>query len=110
MGKGMKVATTVYLSGPVSLAGTLPPKEIERNRQRFKNEQARLEAAGFKVLNPTDQQQVAGWKWIDYMVISIRLLADAEFIFLMDGWEESDGCRIENAIAKSFGIGDIGSD
>jgi hypothetical protein len=106
-GIGVKAETSVYISGPISLGGTLPPDEIERNRQRFIDEQIRLEAAGFKVLNPTQQPQVEGWKWIDYMVLAIRLLSEADFIYLMEGWEKSDGCRIENAIAKSFGIENV---
>lgn len=38
------------------------------------------------------------------LAISIRKLADADVIWMSNGWEESKGCKIEHAVAVAYGI------
>ncbi len=35
---------------------------------------------------------------------SIKLLSNADYIFLVDGWENARGCRIEYLCAEEYGI------
>ena len=38
------------------------------------------------------------------LAISIRKLADADAIWMSNGWEESKGCKIEHSVAATYGI------
>ena len=41
---------------------------------------------------------------LEYMGESIKLLANADAIYLMDGWDNARGCRIEHECAEAYGI------
>lgn len=43
-------------------------------------------------------------KAVYYLGRSIQLLADADMIVCLKGWEDARGCRIEKAIATEYGI------
>lgn len=38
---------------------------------------------------------------------AIKVLSDAHYIYFIDGWESSKGCRVERLIAELYGIGII---
>lgn len=40
---------------------------------------------------------------IEYLADGIKLMNDADAVFMMKGWERSRGCRIEHEIAVSYG-------
>ncbi len=96
----------VYVSGPISLGGTLHSDQVAENIDRINRQAAALAAQGYEVLNPALLQREGG-EWVDYMEESIAMLAQADLIFLVDGWERSTGCRIEAAIARHFRIGEL---
>jgi hypothetical protein len=97
----------VYLSGPISLGGTLSPDEVTKNLEAFKNQKNNFESQGYTVIDPSITTN-SDWLWIDYMEAAIKMLSEADLIFLMDGWEKSPGCRIEATIAKHFHIPELG--
>ena len=39
-----------------------------------------------------------------YLGESLKLLSNADAIYLMDGWENGRGCRIEKLAAEEYGI------
>lgn len=41
---------------------------------------------------------------LEYLGESIKLLARADAIYMMDGWENARGCRIEHECAEAYGI------
>lgn len=40
---------------------------------------------------------------IEYLAESIRLMNDADCVFMMKGWEKARGCRIEHEVAVAYG-------
>lgn len=42
-----------------------------------------------------------------YLGKSIELLSQADYIYLVDGWENGRGCRIEYEIAEAYGISEV---
>lgn len=81
----------VYIAGPIS-------GNMENYREDFAKAQRVLEAEGYIVLNPAVLPQ--GLRPEDYMRISLAMLDAADYICLLEDWENSDGAKLEYAYAK----------
>lgn len=90
---------TIYLSGKIT--GT------DDYVSRFSLAEQKLKEQGFEVLNP-----VKAGKWLEryltpkvptwgqYMKQAIKSMMSADYIFMMKGYRESKGARIELFLAK----------
>jgi nucleoside 2-deoxyribosyltransferase len=96
------------LKGPIYVAGPMSHYP-DYNRSAFEHACARLRACGFEVLSPhenghpgpeVDPESV----WAYYMKLDLHMVADANLIAVLDGWECSRGARIEVQIAHSMHI------
>lgn len=88
----------VYLSGPIT--GT------EDYESRFNAEETRFKYAGYKVVNPVKQcaKLGTGKAHEEYMKYILPFLLECDCIYLMEGWEESEGCKLEKLVADGCGI------
>ena len=90
---------TIYISGKIT--GT------EDYEKRFAKAEAELEAKGFIVLNPV---RTGKWlerylapevpTWIQYMKQAIKAMMSADCIYMLKGYRESKGARLELFLAK----------
>ena len=85
----------IYIAGPI----TGRPDYIER----FCEAQLNLEADGWIVLNPADLPP--GMPADRYMPICLAMLQQADAIYMLDGWEYSEGANIELQFAQYQGKG-----
>lgn len=95
----------VYLSGPMS--------GVENYRETFEAAARELTAAGHTVINPAEILQVApeaAASRASFLLIDLHLLASAEAMLLLPGWEESTGCQAEFAFCRAVGIPAIDAD
>lgn len=83
----------IYIAGPI--------KGRADYIERFCAAQLDLEARGWIVLNPADLP--AGMPAERYMPICLAMLQQADAIFMLDGWEGSDGAGIEYLLAEYQG-------
>lgn len=83
----------IYLCGPVT--GT------EDYRERFRKAEATLAKEGFEVVNPVKivRKLPEGVTYQEIMCLCMHLLDMCEMIFLMEGWQHSNGCNAEVAHA-----------
>jgi hypothetical protein len=88
----------VYISGRIS---GLSEKVYKNN---FNSAELYLTGLGYDVVNPVSYPQNPNWKWEDYMKFDIKLLMDCDYIYLLEGWESSDGASLEHFIATNVGI------
>lgn len=90
----------IYLCGPVS--GT------EGSRERFRRAELAMSREGFEVVNPVKivGKLPEGVSYREIMELCIHLLDMCEMIFLMEGWEYSNGCNAEvaHALAKKITV------
>lgn len=87
----------IYLSAPVSRRLR---KEVEI---QFTKACRRLRALGLEVVCPYDAQET-NRPWADYMMRDLDLLSTCDALLLLDGWQHSRGCRVEQAMARSWGL------
>ena len=59
---------------------------------------------GHDPVNPFKSGLPASALWHEHMRADIRQLLDCEEIFMLDGWERSDGARLEWTIAFRLGF------
>lgn len=87
----------IYISGKIT--GTTDYKE------RFARAEEMLKSRGHEVVNPChidDGGETKPWEW--YMKRCIPLLTECDGIYLLKGWSESRGARLEWMVAKGLGM------
>ena len=87
----------IYLAGPMT---GIP----EFNYPAFHAEAARLRALGYHVENPAENPDPACKSWAGYMRMALAQLVTCDAIYLLKGWENSKGARIERALATELNI------
>jgi nucleoside 2-deoxyribosyltransferase len=101
----MSASRRTYLSGPVSLGGTLTIAEITRNIRRFRVIREALEAAGVEVVDPTQLSPAEpNPTWLDWMRADLKALLDCDRVLMLPGWEDSRGACVERRLAEDLGI------
>ncbi len=105
---------SIYIGGPISHGGTLPPDEIERNLWRFFDMEHKLQVLGLSVFNPARlpkhnrHGERAGQE--DYLEQCVWMVMQAEGMVVLDGWQQSPGTTCEVLIAQSTGKPVFGED
>lgn len=83
----------LYIAGPMS-------GRPEFNRPAFNEAEAKLQAAGYDVLNPARQPD--GLEYEEYMRRGFEDIGNADGVALLPGWRESSGARREVSFADSI--------
>ena len=87
----------VYISGPIT--------GVEfGNRFAFMAASCGLELCGYEAVDPSDVKLDDEASWSDYMRADLKLLLDCDYIYLLEGWEDSKGARLEHELAERLGI------
>ena len=86
----------IYISGAIT--GTTDYKE------RFAAAEEKLKAAGYEVVNPAKVTEVLPpLSWETYMGICVPLLAICDAIYMLNGWRDSRGAKIEHRLMQGSG-------
>lgn len=88
----------IYLSGPMT---GLP----EWNYPAFNEAAAYLRAKGYEVFNPAEI--FGGETHLPrevYMKEDIRALLNCDTVMMLQGWQDSEGAKLEFQIAKQIGL------
>tara|TARA_R110001583_G_scaffold1691_1_gene13069 strand:- start:840 stop:1154 length:315 start_codon:yes stop_codon:yes gene_type:complete len=90
----------VYVSGPIT--------NVEKCESRFKNAAAYLRNKGHEAINPytipAPKKSNGRDDWSYYMRESVKLLAIADQIYMLEGWEDSLGATIEHNLARDINL------
>ena len=88
----------VYISGKITgLKETV-------YKDNFNSTELYLTGLGYDVVNPVSYPQEPNWKWEDYMKRDIKLLVGCDYIYMLEGWQDSDGASLEKYIADILKI------
>lgn len=90
----------VYISGPITGTNDF----IER----FAAAEQILKSIGYTVINPASVERLEkmpqkSTTWEQYMGEDLKMLATADAIYLLKGWENSRGAVIERDVAVGMG-------
>lgn len=94
-GEGIK---KIYISGKITGTNDF--------RERFAAAEERLKAQGYETINPAriNAGLPDGTPWETYMRRCIALLAEADAIYLLNGWRNSRGAHLEVDIAAELNM------
>lgn len=93
----------VYISGPITGIDF-------GNRFAFSCARSALELCGYEAVDPSEVQLDDAATWADYMKADLKLLLDCDYIYMLEGWENSKGARLERELAENLGIEEIDLD
>lgn len=85
----------IYVAGPMS---GLPGLNFDNFHRVAKN----LREAGFTVINPAEINPDLNADWCDCMIEDIKQLKHCKSIFMLKGWQDSDGAQIERIVARKL--------
>ena len=88
----------IYVSGPMTGI-----KDF--NIPAFVNAANTLKEAGFEPVIPV--RYVEGKLYEDYLKDDLRELLDCDGIFMLPGWQDSKGAKIEHMVALACGIDEV---
>lgn len=90
----------IYIAGPIS---GIPNK----NREAFDAAARMVTAMGHVPVSPIKvcRRLPENSAWAAYMKRCIPALLKCDAICMLEGWEKSDGAKIENDLAGKLGIG-----
>lgn len=86
----------VYISGPIT------GKEEQESRQAFAEAEALLQSMGYRTIDPWDIADIVGTDIThrQAMEIDLAILRTCDAIYMLKGWQDSDGCRKERGCAE----------
>ena len=100
MGKAITGKQRIYISGPVT--------DTYDYITRFAEAEKRLKELGYCPVNPVkiaaDSPYVSEWCYKQYIDNGLELLQDCEGIYLLRGWWNSRGAKLEEHYAKVTGL------
>ncbi len=88
----------IYVAGPMTGFPQL-------NFPAFHAAAAELRAQGHHVENPAEINADPAAQWLDCMRADIARLATCDAVYLLPGWQNSRGARIEQSLAAGLGLG-----
>ncbi len=91
----------VYISGKIT---GLEEKVYKNN---FNSAELYLTGLGYDVVNPVSYTGESDWSWSDFMKMDLKLLLDCDYIYILDGWEDSTGAKVEYSLARDIGIKEL---
>lgn len=88
----------VYISGQITGA------DLDERKTAFARAARLLTEHGYEAVSPFDNglDDEAGYD--KHMRADIRMLTDCDMIYMLRGWEHSNGARLEHSIACACGI------
>lgn len=90
----------IYISGPIT--GT------DDYQKRFAKAEEYLRQQGYEVVNPARVNgQMPELTWDEYMNMSMTMLSLCDMIFMLRGWKESRGAKLEHDYASDRSIDTI---
>ena len=87
----------IYISGKIS--GT----DLIETSKRFAAVAKELQKQGHTTVNPFENGLSEHDPWEDHIAKDIINLINCEGIYMLQGWEDSQGARIEYAVANKLG-------
>lgn len=90
----------VYLSGPVSNRDSVLTQKV------FARYEAAVREMNMEPVNPL-KLGCTGVKWHDDMKLCLHALLECHLILMLPDWQNSEGARLEQLVAKSLNINEL---
>ena len=88
----------------IYISGAIEHHDLKERKEVFRAAEVDLVLAGYEVINPFKNGVPQTAPWREHMKVDIALLLTCDYIYMLQGWELSKGCKLELDVASSCGI------
>lgn len=88
----------------VYISGAIAHHDLAERKAAFRAAERELAEMGFRPVNPFDNGLPDEAHWREHMRVDIAMLLACDFIYMLHGWEQSKGAKLEHDVATSCGI------
>ncbi len=92
----------IYISGPIT-------GHLDTYKATFAAAADTIRKGGHEPVNPATIQLDDGASWSDYMDTALNMLWGSDGIYMLPGWRDSRGARVESKVADRLGLRRFGS-
>lgn len=86
------------------ISGAIAHHDLKERMAVFATAAEWLKTQGLMPVNPFNNGVPQSEHWTAHMRADIGLLVDCDYIYMLKGWEQSKGCKLELDVATSCGI------
>lgn len=87
-----------YICGPIT---GLTEESVRTN---FRLAEQNLKNKGLTPISPLNNGLPWDAPWTEHVKASLKMMLDCNSLFVLKGWENSNGCNLEINIAKKLGM------
>ena len=87
----------IYISGPIT-------GHLDTYKATFAAAADTIRKGGHEPVNPATIQLDDGASWADYMDTALNMLWGSDGIYMLPGWQDSRGARVEARVAELRGM------
>lgn len=88
----------VYISGPIT------GYDLEERKMVFAEAERKLQVIGFETFNPLNNTLPFDTTHEEYMRQDLKTLLNCDVIAMLEGFENSQGARLEHVVAMECGL------
>ena len=88
----------------IYISGAIEHHDVSERKTAFSDAQRALEGKGFEPINPFNNGLPETAHWRQHMRADIKLLLECSYIYMLRGWEQSKGAKLEFDVATSCGL------
>lgn len=88
----------------IYISGAIEHHDICERKLAFMEAENKINSMGMVPVNPFKNGLDEGAHWREHMRKDIQMLLECDYIYLLDGWEQSKGAKLEFDVASSCGL------
>lgn len=88
----------------VYISGQITGIEMKDCIARFENAEREVRNMGFEPVNPLDNGLTEFACYGDHIRASLKMMLECDMIYMLRGWEHSNGARMEHEVACKCGM------
>lgn len=88
----------------VYISGKIAHMDLDERREAFNMAAKYWSLHGYDVFNPFENGLSQEADWHEHMRIDIHALTECDIIYMLRGWEQSKGAKLELDVASSCGL------
>lgn len=92
------MAKKIYVSGKIT------GRDFQEALKHFSDATKMLREKGYEVINPMELEHNHDQSWENFMRVDLKGMLECDSLYMLSGWAESRGARVEWNLAKDLGF------
>lgn len=88
----------------IYVSGKITGRDYQEALKHFADTSAMLREKGYIVVNPMELEHDHDQSWENFMRVDLKGMLDCDCMYMLSGWAESRGARVEWNLGKDLGF------